>query len=824
MVSIYSVERCKDLENRFAACQIDRPLKVERYDAGDRLTYDVAAFLNGRSPVHLSLLVEQYVGGGFAGQVYKVGVLSVEGDEHPFQPGQTYALKIFIPPSHTALFFRNFLYGVGFQGAFQLQANPAAARAGALWQKFIRRAAALRFQDESTVNDILGTLVDHTLGSCGEISNWVDGRTWRLEVDEHTDQLVRWERGLPADADKLGSPEYRAKKTFMHDFVDLLHEMGAHEFARQYEWSTWKSQPNVLKRLELDHEPDRGLTAVDFRAGLTLLPFLPMSPGDFKLIWQGLKRGSLVQFDRGNLKQLEAFVQAHRADFAGMLPLLDELKECERIYRESIPDITHNHVRLLSSSSLWSTIADSAITGWCIRNLIDDGTQVRLRKDRLFFLFFALLGFIPLFGSILRKAIGQPAYRSHYRRLLYDFPYLQRTFYARRIESLINWHREGRITESRVELLAQSLLLYLCHLLLSILPTNLHRFLSDREFFMHRMHNMFMRPLRLYFDPAERREWLMEMVADGRSKKMISQEDAAEITSHIEEPYINKYLQSLAVHVMLSPTTHIVSFALAAFYVYSNPDMPRAQAYAVAAGIIALFQLIPVSPGSLARGLYVLYIVLKERNLKDYSVALFLAFFKYIGYLSFPIQMTYRYPTLARFMAGYWATETVHFIPVFGERGALLEHKIFTLFYNLPLTVRRKMSERAEVRKKQKPRSWHAAFIVLTFTLIGALAEYIHGVQTGSPLSLERIAPTLIVTGFLGGILVNVGSGGASSIKRVILAVASGVSIGVLITLVSVVLNVFNAGPIEFVATTVWRSFITGTLCAVGAVLTEFKV
>jgi hypothetical protein len=91
------------------------------------------------------------------------------------------------------------------------------------------------------------------------------------------------------------------------------------------------------------------------------------------------------------------------------------------------------------------------------------------------------------------------------------------------------------------------------------------------------------------------------------------------------------------------------------------------------------------------RGLYVLYVVIRELNLKDYNLALFLAFFKYVGYLSFPIQMTYRYPTLARFIAGFWATRTVRFVPVFGESGALLEHRVFTLFYNLPLSIRRKL-------------------------------------------------------------------------------------------------------------------------------------
>jgi hypothetical protein len=117
--------------------------------------------------------------------------------------------------------------------------------------------------------------------------------------------------------------------------------------------------------------------------------------------------------------------------------------------------------------------------------------------------------------------------------------------------------------------------------------------------------------------------------------------------------------------------------------------------------------------------LYVLFLVIKERNFKDYSIALFLAFFKYVGYLAFPIQMTYRYPTLARFMAGHWATESVHVVPVFGESGALLEHGVFCLFYNWPLTIRRHMDLRAQKRALMRPRYWHAA--VLAFGAAGIL-------------------------------------------------------------------------------------------------------
>ena len=180
---------------------LHRPMHVERLEVGTELVYDVTGIARAnKGKVHL--VVEKFVGGGFAGQVYRVKVLDIQPDFGPIgglEPGKDFAMKILIPPTFFSRLFRNAVYWIGFQGPFQPQVNPAAARAGALWQKFIRRGAHIWFGDERVVVDIHATFVDRRIGSCGELSEWVEGRTWRLEVDEQMDVLKRWEKGKEVD-------------------------------------------------------------------------------------------------------------------------------------------------------------------------------------------------------------------------------------------------------------------------------------------------------------------------------------------------------------------------------------------------------------------------------------------------------------------------------------------------------------------------------------------------------------------------------------------------------------------------------------------------
>jgi len=841
-------------------------MRASRYDAGQELTYEVTG-VNDSAIAKVRLEIDKFVGGGFAGQVYRVKIRDIDSESPSpggLEAGKKYAMKILVPPSSGSLAFRNIIYRIGFQGPFQLQVNPAAARAGALWQKFIRRAAGVKFGDEGSVVDIHATFIDRTIGSCGELSEWIDGRVWDFEVDNHLDLLKQHFKGKKVDESLLGSPEYRAKRQFMASFVKLLHEIGAHEFARQYEWGTCKSQPNVLKRNDAGDGPADGLTAVDFRAGLALLPFLPMSPGDIPLIFKGMARGSLVQFDRGNLQTLQRYIESHEETFADMAPAFEELKSAEETYRNSVPDITHNHAKLLYSGKLWSTMIDSNITASHVRGTADEAFVASLRQNRFKALMFAAAGTIgalcfgaavatfiwacfagvmswPLGAGVVLLAIiapriarairplwGDSTYRKHCRGVLTSWRYAKSAFKGKLLEKLIDWHRDGRVSDDRATRLAGGTWGLLGHAILSFAPVFIHRGVTDWRYVQDKLHYIFVRPVRLFCNAEAREQWLREMLAAGRKNRMLSDEDAALIESQLSDPFIQKYLKSLAVHVCTLPITQIVSVAIAAIWVWTHPERPGA--WKEGLGIIAIFQVTPVSPGSLTRGLYVVYLAVRERNFKDYNIALFLGFFKYVGYLSFPIQMAYRYPALARFMAGHWATGAAHVVPVFGEHGALLEHAVFGKFYNAPLTVRRRMKTVHEHRRSLGVRGWHILLVAAVGMGLFALSEWICLQIWGSLPGILSLWPVLIVLPLLVGAAVTRWAGSASLTKRALYALLGGVLTGLGAAAVHLWMHMSQKGLATLAALAkamgnnmIWGVLLFAMLSVIGAVIYEIK-
>lgn len=780
MKFLYSVPVISQLIGQFHRQDILRPFRRRRYDPGSRIRYEVRSVFPDRK-IHVELEIEKFIGGGFAGQVYKAKLIDAfpqSNDLTDFVKGRSYALKIFIPPTGFSRWFRNVMYFLAFQGPFSLQVNPSAVRSAALWQKLIRRGAGIVLGDENFIVDVLGTFIDKNMGSCGEISEWINGRLWRLEADDNLD--ARKQQVTEDHSGYSGSPEYRTKKDYMARLVKLMHDMGAVELARQYEWWTCKSQPNALKRTASDPDPRKGFVAVDFRAGLALLPFLPMCPVDFKLILKGIARGSLVQFDRGNMKRLKTFVQKNGNEFASMKGLVEELEQTDRAYRDSLPDIFHHHFRLLFSSKLRFSIRKAFVQSWVIRKNLDENKAGRIARNRLCFFFYYILGAVPFMGGFFRRIWGRPEFRRHIGRAFSSPKYLFRTGRARILESLIRWHRAGRISGRLALKLSRHPAFAFPHYPLSVLPAGMHRFFSDGQYARQILDNIFARPLRLYFKPREREKWLLAMISQGENSGMLNPNEAGRIRAQVKEPFIQKYLKSLAVHVCTVPVTQIVSVIVALVYVRLHPELSWQEASLHAGIILGLFQVTPISPGSLVRGLYVSFLVLKEKNFKDYNIAFYLSFFKYIGYLAFPIQMAYRYPDLARFMAGHWATGAVHIVPVFGERGALLEHAVFDLFYNYPLTVRRRLRLRKKKREGIKPRARHIPLCILGGTILLALIDIVYFQFNGIFPGFGKIWWAVLWIPALVSAAVTRWAGGMRLARRLAAGVFSGALLGVL--------------------------------------------
>ncbi|MFP4081727.1 MAG: hypothetical protein ACLFVG_03105 [Candidatus Aminicenantes bacterium] len=829
----YSVPALRSLEEFFYGQKIIRPLRIRRYDPGAELSYQIKGVFPAKTG-KVKLEVEKFVGGGYAGQVYRVKIKDMETPQGPIEgleKGNHYALKILVPSAGFARWFRNLIYAVSFQGPFSLQVNPAAHRAGALWQKLIRRGARVRLGSEKAVVDVYATFIDPILGSCGEISEWIEGRMWRFEVDDNLEARWRWKVGQSEEG--LGSPEYRAKQAFMSHLVKLMHEMGAFELARQFEWWTCKSQPNVLKRCASDPHPDEGLVAVDFRAGLALLPFLPMCPADFKLIVQGIARGSWVQFDRGDLDRLQNFVRQHPEAFAGMDHAVEELKEAEDSYRGSLPDVAHHHLRLLYSRELWKNILTASIRSWEIRHFIDRKTSQKLPENKILTLIFWLLGLIPFLGNFIRKLWGRADFRQHQKLLFSQFDYFLRAGRARMAEVGIRWHRSGRVDEKRAQELPRHPWRCLAHLPLSLLPPQVHRFFSDRRFFLKCLDNIFLRPLRLYFKAEVREKWLRQIISQGKKRGMLTAQEAAHILAQIKEPFIQKYLKSLAVHICTAPVTQIVSVLVAVIYVRLHPELSFQEASLHAGLILGFFQVTPISPGSIVRGLYVTALVMKERNFKDYHIAFYLSFFKYIGYLAFPIQMAYRYLELARFMAGHWATGVVHIVPVFGERGALLEHAVFDFFYNYPLSLRRRIRHLNARRSLLKPRYWQVPVCAVAGTGLLAFIDYAFFRLNGHIPGFGHIWWISLWVPFIMGAVAAAWARGALFSKRMIMGAVCGTLIGLVYAGVNAAAESFSGQGSELVfwsqfinsfgVAAIWRMFLFTLVAFVGAFIAEAR-
>ena len=684
----HSPQLCHELARRIADAGLVVPYRPTRYEAGDVLELDLTTVWPEVAG-HGRFRIEAFVGGGFAGQVYRCAVeqLELDGDAEgnmALRVGDTCAIKIMVPAGGFARRFRDLLYWLGFQAAFSAQVNRAACRSGLLWTKLARIAGGEILGAPDAVADAYASFYDAGLGAYGEIREWVTGRAWRLESDTQPRLRRQWRTIDPRETD---SPEYVAKRRFMHRLVRLLHDMGAPELARQYEWWTLKSQPNVMKRTGQDGDPAAGLCAVDFRAGLVLLPFLPMSPRDFGLILEGLGRLSLVQFDRCDFRRLRAFAGEHEA-LRPCTGMIDRLQEYDTVYRRAMPDVTHQGHRLLYDSALRADVRNGLAEGYLAKGVIDEACVARLPARPLRFFLFQFLGIVPVLGRTLRKIWGHALYRRHAGRMLASKTYFMASCRARIWRRLIEWHRAGRTGEAETRRLADCPSSYwVQRLTLGFLPAFLHRWIAQPGYVWGRVRDWWKFMRRFYKDGVFREQWLRDIIETGHRAGMLRDDERDTLLAQTDDPYVAKYLKCVAVHLATLPVTQIISVISGGaimIWLMASGRRDWQDATKVFAYVLVAFQATPISPGSICRGLYVVYLMWREKDFGDYVVAAPLSFVKYIGYLAFPIQMAATYPVLSRFMASRWATSAVHIVPVFGEKGALFEHFVFDMFFNYP--------------------------------------------------------------------------------------------------------------------------------------------
>jgi len=104
------------LEQKFNKAGLLRKMRVSRYDTETVLEYNVKS-LDDKTEGKIKLVIDKFVGGGFAGQVYRVKILENPQNISQLEVGKLYAIKILIPPSGASKFFRDAIYRIGFGGS-----------------------------------------------------------------------------------------------------------------------------------------------------------------------------------------------------------------------------------------------------------------------------------------------------------------------------------------------------------------------------------------------------------------------------------------------------------------------------------------------------------------------------------------------------------------------------------------------------------------------------------------------------------------------------------------------------------------------------------
>jgi hypothetical protein len=657
------------------------------YLSGERVEADVFS----PSGQHIGLeifVIQAYAGSGFAGQVYRAspvgGVLRSTAGIGATQP---VAIKILKPKSRWKRVFRDLLYYCSYQTSYTPRLREPAVRSGLIWQELLRAAAKIEFGFASAVARPLGYYWDNEQTSYVEVHDWIEGRPVCYEADDEI--FLNRNRGVG----KPARTEMARKKRFMLAMVNLCNQIGAVGLARQYEWYTLVSQANVLSRAKPAGD---GLefTGIDFRPGLAVPFFLPLSPVHLRMALNGIRRGVFVHFDEVDFERLDKFVADNSKAHASLSRLCRQLKQDDQRYRSSSPDLWHAGFQRLSNPEIRGAIAHGLVQDWCKLDGVTSDTALRLQRNPLAFLLFYLLNLIPLVGGFFQRILGSARYRRHLKYLILDRVYFAEVFAASKSCDLLAWLDDARISESRLKTLARSNLFYFLNkVVLSWLPSRLHRLVSDGEVFRRYLFDLVVHPIRLLVKAEYRKVWLTDIIHWQHKRGIVTLSQMDELLEQVAEAHRQGFIRDLGFTIGLEIFSKLVYALLAAYGVSSGDFVP-----------FAITVLGPVPPSGFVRTGYVLFLLIWEfpRMIRQEGNKLFLtralglliAPWRVVGNFFAPFEMFVYCPDLSLLLADYYVSSMVGAIPVLGGRGQLLEYWAFQLVFNVPLSLRKQVLAR----------------------------------------------------------------------------------------------------------------------------------
>jgi hypothetical protein len=223
----YSKELCARLFQAPTTPRLKCGHRRTRYEPGDELTVDIKG-VHPSVEGSATLAIDKFLGGGFAGQVYRVRLAALNMPEgatiEGLEAGKLYAVKIIIPPIRLFEGFRNtVLAGVSrsVQLAGELRClplRPDSPEAGTPRRE--GNSIRARNRHQRCVRLVLRS------GSSMPTGKSPNGLRAVCGFSKPTMNSRAAATGETVPLSETRSPEYIAKRRFMADMVAMMHEMG----------------------------------------------------------------------------------------------------------------------------------------------------------------------------------------------------------------------------------------------------------------------------------------------------------------------------------------------------------------------------------------------------------------------------------------------------------------------------------------------------------------------------------------------------------------------------------------------------------------------